>query len=338
MSEKTSSTKATLLFDAAQDIDFVEVVKHLKRPFRNIALEFSDVEVDQEDFALFSSDRMTMRIARGQTVVPRATLETAKRPDNQDTDLSDRIQDFEHTLSITLSDGPEGCVADRVRLAACYHVVRHLLREYDVSLVHWHHTGMLFTTDEFENPVDMQAKVRPRRPVAATKTSARRTARPNASGPMGKGRFAEGHMQVSQNHTRLDESFAQAVAPLPEPEIVPNDAGTAEKSWKDIFPTLEPNEEGLRRSRLAIFASDLIEIEEVKLEAPKDPVGALEQLSVYTMTLTLMVLAFPVGFGMLIYNILGGESLNMTARAMSLTGIVTAMNMIGFAPQLAAFV
>lgn len=46
------------------------------------------------------------------------------------------------------------------------------------------------------------------------------------------------------------------------------------------------------------------------------------RLTVYTVNLTLMIVAFPVGFGVLIYNILGGENLRVTARAMAITGTV----------------
>ena len=73
-------------------------------------------------------------------------------------------------------------------------------------------------------------------------------------------------------------------------------------------------------------------------DAPEEKAGPVEQLTVYTMTMTLMVLAFPIGFAMLIYNILGGENLKATSRAMALTGIGMGMYLVGFAPKIGLFI
>ncbi len=339
MSERAQKTKSTLLFDAPHEVDFVELTNELKRPFRNIALEFDDVEVDAQNYVVFTSDKMTLRISRGQVPVTRATLLAAKRPDPQDAigvELPDLMHDYTNSVLVDVTDGTDGASTDRTKLAACYHVVRVLLRSYEASMVLWHHTGMLFTAFEFQNPMEMQSKVKPRRPARGA-----RTQRPVLATSIGKTRFAEGHMQVSENHTRLDESFAQAVVP-DGPEAA-NDADPDGKSWKEIFPNLEPHHEHreeshLRHSRLSIFASDLIEVEEVKFEAPAEPVDVWEQLTVYVMNVTLLVVAFPIGFGLLIYNILSGENIKVNARVMSLTGVATALNFAGIAPQLSAFV
>ncbi|TCP42353.1 hypothetical protein [Rhodovulum marinum] len=50
-----------------------------------------------------------------------------------------------------------------------------------------------------------------------------------------------------------------------------------------------------------------------------DPARLPVQLSVYTMSLTMMIFSFPVGFALMIYNILGGERLRVTALALALT-------------------
>ena len=49
----------------------------------------------------------------------------------------------------------------------------------------------------------------------------------------------------------------------------------------------------------------------------RDPVA---RLTVYVLNAIVMVLVFPVGFGLLIFNILGGENLRTTAHTLALTG------------------
>ncbi|MDU8944447.1 hypothetical protein [Ovoidimarina sediminis] len=53
------------------------------------------------------------------------------------------------------------------------------------------------------------------------------------------------------------------------------------------------------------------------------------RLTVYTLNATVLVLAFPVGFGLLIFNILGGENLRTTAHTLALTGLGTALGAAG---------
>lgn len=58
------------------------------------------------------------------------------------------------------------------------------------------------------------------------------------------------------------------------------------------------------------------------------------RLTVYAMNATVMVFAFPVGFGLLIFNILGGENLRTTAHAMALTGMAIALSMTEVGQQI----
>ena len=53
-----------------------------------------------------------------------------------------------------------------------------------------------------------------------------------------------------------------------------------------------------------------------------------ERLSVLVLNVTVMVLAFPVGMGLLMYNILKGEDLRVTVRILSLTG--TGMGLLAY--------
>lgn len=64
-----------------------------------------------------------------------------------------------------------------------------------------------------------------------------------------------------------------------------------------------------------------------------DPARLPVQLSAYTMSLTMMVFSFPVGFALMIYNILGGERLRTTALALALTAAGYGLYRSGIAEQ-----
>lgn len=49
-------------------------------------------------------------------------------------------------------------------------------------------------------------------------------------------------------------------------------------------------------------------------------------LTVYALNGAVMCMAFPVGFGLLIYNILGGENLRTTMHVVALTGMGAALH------------
>lgn len=340
MSDFTSSTTATILFDGPPDLDFVGLINELKRTFRNIALEFDEIEVDEHLYALFSNDRLTLRVARGQVPVPAQALVAAGRPAqarSPEDEMAEMLHDYADTLTVSVSEGTGRTVPERLRVSVCYHVVRQVLRSHEANLVHWHHTDTLFTAEEFENPTNTQPSVTPRRPRAhGTRVPRPQTIQAKVSA--GVGRFSAGYMGVAENHSRLDESFAQAVDPEHAHIQDAVTVGESSRSWKDILPNIAPSDENLRRSRLAIFASDLIEIEDVKLEAPEKEPVLTEQLTVYVMTLTIMVMMFPAGFAMMIYNILAGENMKMTARAMALTGVGISLNFAGITDQLVAMI
>ncbi|ALG90136.1 MULTISPECIES: hypothetical protein [Actibacterium] len=311
MFDQTSSVDATILFDCPLGVDFVNLVNELERPFRNIALEFDETAVAEDSHAVFINESIVLRIGYGPNENFARDLSGVARPTQSrvsTTMVETLLESVQASLVVSVERGAGRVVPDRILLGACFHVVRHLLRSQKASLVHWSHSNTLFTAEEFESPTLTGYAPQPRRPERSAAAEA--TPRPKMGMAMGAGKFQESHMQVSRNHDRLDESFANAVrGDMPGETTTRRYTGDSRE------------EERLRRARRRIFASDMIESEDVKRSAPPEEIGLLEQLSVYVMTITLMVLSFPVGFAMLIYNVLRGENLKMTARAMALTGV-----------------
>ena len=346
VAQEKTNVKATLIFAERPAVDFALLVESLKRPVRNIALEFDDIEIDQGNYLIFDSDKMTLRVALGRLPILEAGLICSKRPEDEDgkvADISELMQDYGYSMEVTVSDGLLGETRETTQLSACYHVVRHLLREFDVTLVKWHPTGVLFTASEFENPTELRAAVRPSRPKTTVTTTlgSPRSNRPNI---VQSQHFSGAATDVASTHARLDGQLDGQMGTVSSRNMYheeENDLGDtlASGRWNEVFPNLEDDaEEPVQKAKVPSFLQSLLVVEEVKLDAPTNKVETVEQLTVYVMTVTLMVLAFPIGFAMLIYNILGGENLRATPRAMALTGTGMGLYVAGLAPQFGMFV
>lgn len=110
-----------------------------------------------------------------------------------------------------------------------------------------------------------------------------------------------------------------------------------------MLPELEPaecaTEADKARSRedrtLRIeFSKDAIKEEPTDFRDREESHDPMARLTVYAMNAAILLFAFPIGFGLLIFNILGGENLRTTAHAMALTGMVMALGMSEYAPSL----
>lgn len=72
--------------------------------------------------------------------------------------------------------------------------------------------------------------------------------------------------------------------------------------------------------------SDAVQDEETRFAHRAETRNEIARLTVYAMNATLMIMAFPVGFALLVFNILGGENLRTTAHAIALTGLGIALS------------
>ena len=105
------------------------------------------------------------------------------------------------------------------------------------------------------------------------------------------------------------------------------------------FPTLEPAElaapaEGRLESMGIRLTQSSIQEEPTDFRARPERGDAVARLTVYALNACILVIAFPVGFGLLIFNILGGENLRTTAHTMALTGLGTAIGSAGVVADL----
>lgn len=96
----------------------------------------------------------------------------------------------------------------------------------------------------------------------------------------------------------------------------------------EVFPRLEPADTAHGQSRSTTNMTEALhemraQFDEV-LENPEAR-NPLARVVVYALNLVLLILAFPVGFAMLIFNVLAGANLRTTVHVLALTGLAVAL-------------
>lgn len=101
------------------------------------------------------------------------------------------------------------------------------------------------------------------------------------------------------------------------------------KADHSALPDLEPaeprTESDHRRSHIARIRHDLA-VQFDELRANPDARNPLARLTVYALNAILLILAFPVGFALLLVNVLLGENLRITVHVLALTGLALSLS------------
>ncbi|KAJ54588.1 hypothetical protein ACMU_17940 [Actibacterium mucosum KCTC 23349] len=271
------------MYDDLLDVDYVDLINELQDVFGEMDVEFEQTALAPDTCAVFLLEDVVVRVGVSQQQIARA--ERASRPPRSrySKELVEALlEDVQDVMTVTVEDGPGGSLNQAAKTDLCYAATRHLLNAEEASLVHWHASDTLFASDEFKLPATNEA-------------------------------FAASHLEVADTHERLDAEMMNVVRMDPAP------LETQDMIQAMIDP--ERGEEDLRRARRRIFAGDLIEGSEPSREAPIERIGAGQQLVVYLMTTVVLLMSFPIGFVMLVYNLVRGEDLNLSARATALTGV-----------------
>ncbi|MEL6167761.1 MAG: hypothetical protein AAFR35_03665 [Pseudomonadota bacterium] len=112
------------------------------------------------------------------------------------------------------------------------------------------------------------------------------------------------------------------------PTTIDEEDQRALRSALDQLPELAPDPKPRRSLMQSIavnsgvrLASNAAHDEETDFRNREEATSIEARLTVYALNAAIMLFAFPVGFALLIFNILGGENLRTTAHAMALTGM-----------------
>lgn len=98
---------------------------------------------------------------------------------------------------------------------------------------------------------------------------------------------------------------------------------------RDAFPDLEPADTGGKRAGLSRHVGRIraeLASQFRELRDNPDVENPLARLTVYALNAVLLIIAFPVGFAMLIFNVLVGENLRTTVHVLALTGLAIAIS------------
>ena len=101
------------------------------------------------------------------------------------------------------------------------------------------------------------------------------------------------------------------------------------KALPELVPVEEPKTEANAPALSERLGIDLnttaLQEEATDFRLREEARNPVARLTVYSLNAILLFLAFPVGFALLIFNILGGENLRTTSHALALTGLGIAL-------------
>ena len=283
--------QATLTYDGFPALDFRELEQDLLRVFRNIAMEMESSHYVSRKHATFIGKTVSARIVR------------------EDQDL---------VVQIEPGNGDRRADVD-TRLAACFHVTRHLLTLNRAECVMWHYTGKLYTTEGFEARIAMDS-ARVSEPAPAPTSNI----------------FVDDRFDVSSTHARLDAALVRRITLPAQDELpgglafagMPVASPAASGGTTRTAPFVAQDIDGTIRSQLreALYPSAPGKKDTIVLFGPGRPEDQLDRsdvvnrLSTYALNTTVMVAALPVGVALMTYNVLGGENLRLTSQVTALTG------------------
>ncbi|PJJ87197.1 hypothetical protein CLV77_1764 [Brevirhabdus pacifica] len=284
-----TAIRATLAYDGFPPIDFKALEKDIAHIFRNIMLPFEQTEAVVRKHANFFGEQLCLSIAR---------------------DKDDILIWVEEGTGINRADL-------QTRLAACYHVVRHLLTIERADSVYWHYTGKCYTAEGFEARIALDTSQGPIMPEPE---------------PVNENIFGEDFLSVGSTHERLDDFFVRKIT-------VRKEAAEPKDSRAILFPEIAEQLEAATRIdeeaemrdqiRKALYPETPTQKKSgatTVLFGPGRPEDRLDRsettarLATYAMNTTLLITAMPVGAALMTYNMLGGENFRLTAQVTALTG------------------
>lgn len=311
---------ATLKFSGDPEFRTNLMREKLTRTFLEADIRVLEDHVDDGGLR-FSNRDMVVRVRPEPASIVVSVAEAADRADDDRADPADREADERH------------------RRVTCFHAVRTLQKLLAPRTIDW--------SDVRQDAIP-SAGVRPKRPARASLTDEDRLQIMLGAAPLDDARFGA-HPDVGRTHRRLDQSFEDAQADIADAdhETLQDHPAHAEAQASnrasERFPELVPAESLLRQERGFIFPASALDLNGklVKDETtnPTERAEAYDmtaRLTVYVLNLAVLVAAFPVGFALLIFNILGGENLRTTAHVVALTGVGTVIAQTGaYQPLLA---
>lgn len=323
MSTDCTSTSVSLLYEEPPELNFAAYVEKLERALRETDYESFRLTWDHEDLVTMDIDGS--RVTLGLT---RATANDAGPGD------------FQAALMIAV--GPNGSEGASRRIAENARVLCECLRDqieetHRAQLVLWAKTPGMFCSDHFDSLVET-ALTMPRDATLAS--TAARFAAPAVDDLLDR-------MTVELERRDFEIAAREKELCRGRPRMMPKD-GIPRPMPVDGMPQIEPRRpvrqrrtQPPARPALPMLAAandapapaaeapvkpksaELIKLRTALYPPEETPVQRetlVRRLTIYSLNLTLIIGAMPIGAGLLTYNMLGRENYRVTGRVTALTG------------------
>ncbi|MCR8725690.1 hypothetical protein [Frigidibacter sp. ROC022] len=271
--------------------------------------------------------------------LPRDQLADPARPEGgEDRDALARIRLKRHRAVLSLSlrrlDPEEASdsapLSHYQGLAVIQRLIRSLSGLWPADLVIWEPSRTVYTISEF-NALERRERIVPTRP--------RRCELPHRDSRRQRPKM----LDIGQESPALTEVFSQldkvlprhpepandGSGPGPQPQPAPLARTPAEPTPQvaNDLPDLPRPGHDVQTRLKAVFGAIQLPRDNALCTAKDATLPG--RLAVYALNGSILVMAFPVGMGMLTYNVMKGENLTATARMMALTGIGMALSTYG---------
>lgn len=319
--------------------DPAELIDEVARRMRRTGLVLPVTEPTRGGGIRLRNDDLVLGIDRVEAAPPAVLLSaTTANTTHGNAILAPRAAESGRTalrVSVEALGAPAGTAAPSPgQLATCFHATGLLAGMLGARTIHWHPTDSPFTPEAFD-----AARLRvPGLPGRESGPAA--LAPPPTLCPAGTGT-----LHPAPEGTPPPSGPARAVRPqrpVRPPVVLPRKSRPALDRAGSAPPPGPPASAcGSRRARnarcrAASGADRTIRGHRLSRRAAGPARPSAVQLAVYTMSLTIMVFSFPVGFALMIYNILGGERPRPTTLAMAVTCAAWGLNRVGLTESLLA--
>jgi hypothetical protein len=324
MNMENNRVTSGLVFMASRNCDTLELSASMQRVLEANGHRICGVQVLSDTHVQVTSDILTLELS-----VPKAHPQAQGELPTAETHSSKTVLDHAALiieLSLTQAHEPGLTPAKRNTQATLASLTCQMAIWLEPDYVRWLNVDALLDTKDFVKAV---ARVMPRRVKRKKPCTQHRPTRPVLvqSAPQTQA-VAVADLPVRPTHPTLDPDRPQTVR------------GAAR--FPDVDATSRQLEgEYDRRNRLAIEQSDLHELSELRssftseedeaLEATgiASPRNSVARMATWFLAITVGVFSLPVAAFLMIYNLFRGEDFRLSAQALSLTGLFTALSARG---------
>jgi hypothetical protein len=291
--------------------NFVRYVDNLERALRESQHDRFDLRWDNDDFVVFDIDGS--RVVLGYCDLVSEAVHQLGEP-------------AAYAAALVLAVGPSGRnwmpqpIAENAR-ELCMSVIERIQNRNSADLILWTETPGVFTADTFDSLVDA-AITTPLAEAEAEDETDSDSANLFASTPVPKIIDRFGEPPVGRLLDRMAAEIRPQAALHPtrvtERPTVPEYAIVAAAEVVPVPDQRKPSPPDMARIREALYPP-----EPEGERRRKEPL--VRRITLYSLNMTLMIAAPPIGAALMTYNVLGREDSRTTARVMALTGVVFAI-------------